>query len=157
MDDDYWGNANNYYLYFGKDKNKNTKVYFIPFDYDNTLGASIKGDAGQPEGFKQNPLEWGRGQNRPLMDKLLLVPEYKQKFTDYLLEVSAETSAWNFTDCSALFLKWKAMVEPYLNSTDLEGHVATKSWGDYTWKPSGYSLTTESNNIYDATRDSFEK
>lgn len=44
MDDDYWGNANNYYLYFDTGKSGTGKVYFIPFDYDNTLGGSIKGN-----------------------------------------------------------------------------------------------------------------
>jgi len=36
MNDDYWGNANNYYLYFADDRYGKRKAYFIPFDYDNT-------------------------------------------------------------------------------------------------------------------------
>ena len=38
MDDDYWGNKNNYYLYFDNGKNGSGKCYMIPFDYDNTMG-----------------------------------------------------------------------------------------------------------------------
>ncbi len=147
MDDDYWGNANNFYLYFDTGKKGTGKLYFIPFDYDNTLGCSIKDG-----GFKQNPLEWGRGENRPLMDRMLLVPEFKQKFIDLLYEVSAEDSYWNFERCSQQFLDWKAMLESYAASPDLHDKISQKYWGDYTWQPGGYSLTSYSNNIYDATR-----
>jgi spore coat protein CotH len=37
MWDDYWHGQNNYYFYF----DENNKFYFIPFDYDNTLGTSM--------------------------------------------------------------------------------------------------------------------
>ena len=151
MDDDYWGNANNYYLYFDTGSKGTGKVYFIPFDYDNSLGCSIFNG-----GFKQDPLTWGRGKKRPLMDKLLKVPEYKAKFSKLLLQVSAEDSYWNFNDCSKQFLYWKDLVSPYLNSKDLEGHIAVKAWNDYTWQPGGYSLTNSQNNIFDATRESFQ-
>ena len=147
MDDDYWGNGNNYYLYFDTGKKGTGKLYFIPFDYDNTLGCSI-----HEGGFLQNPLEWGRGKNRPLMDRMLLVPEFKEKFIDLLLEVSAEDSYWNFERCSQQFLDWRTMLEPHAASPDLHDKISQKYWGDYTWQPSGYSLTSYSNNIYDATR-----
>ena len=147
MDDDYWGNANNFYLYFDTGKNGSGKVYLIPFDYDNTLGCSIK-----EGGFEHNPLDWGRGANRPLMDKLLLVPEYKERFAELLKEVSAEDSEWTFDKCSQRFLDYKALVSGALYSPDLTGRQGTLSWGDYTWQPDGYSLTKKSNNIFDATR-----
>lgn len=147
MDDDYWGNANNFYLYFDTDSKGSGKVYLIPFDYDNTLGCSIK-----EGGFEHDPFDWGRGENRPLMERLFMVPEYKEKFADLLKEVSAQDSEWNFEDCSKRFLSWKDMVEPYLYSSDLTGNLGILYWGDYTWQPNGYSLTNKSNNIYDATR-----
>lgn len=147
MDDDYWGNANNYYLYFDTGSKGSGKVYFIPFDYDNTLGCSIK-----EGGFEHDPFDWGRGADRPLMDRLFMVPEYKEKFAKLLKEVSDKDSEWNFEKCSARFLAWKDMVSPYLNSPDITGRQGVTSWGDYTWQPGGYSLTNESNNIFDATR-----
>lgn len=152
MDDDYWGNANNFYLYFDTDKKGSGKLYYIPFDYDNTLGGSIL-----DVGFKHNPLDWGRGKDRPLMDRLLLVPEYKEKLVKYLLEVSAEDSEWTYSKCSQRFLDWKTMIDPYLNSPDLDGHISTKGTWYGTWRPEGYSLTDFGNNIYDATRESFVK
>lgn len=147
MDDDYWGNANNYYLYFDTGSKGSGKVYFIPFDYDNTLGCSIK-----EGGFEHDPFDWGRGADRPLMDRLFMVPEYKEKFAKLLKEVSDKDSEWTFEKCSARFLAWKDMVSPYLNSPDITGRQGVTSWGDYTWQPGGYSLTNESNNIFDATR-----
>ena len=147
MDDDYWGNANNFYLYFDTDSKGSGKVYLIPFDYDNTLGCSIK-----EGGFEHDPFDWGRGANRPLMDKLFMVPEYKEKFAELLKEVSAEDSEWTFEKCSQRFLDYKALVSDSLYSPDLTGRQGTLSWGDYTWQPDGYSLTKKSNNIFDATR-----
>lgn len=151
MDDDYWGNANNYYLYFDTSAKGTQKVYFIPFDYDNTLGCSI-----HEGGFKNNPLEWGQGADRPLIDKLLSVPEYKQKFVNYLLEVSTN-NYWNFEAGSTKFLYWENMISSYLNSPDLDYHIGIGSFNDYTWTPSGYYLTSKSNNIYEATTASFKK
>lgn len=84
MDDDYWKNMNNYYFYF----DKKGKCYFIPYDYDNILGTNCFDDTAT-----RNPLEWGGdGAKAPLIEKLLSVPEYKEMYIDYLLELSKESS-----------------------------------------------------------------
>lgn len=84
MDDDYWNNKNNYYFYF----DKKGKCYFIPYDYDNILGTNCFDDTAT-----ENPIEWGRdGVKAPLIEKLLSVPEYKQMYVDYLLELREESS-----------------------------------------------------------------
>jgi len=154
MDDDYWNNANNYYLYFDTASVDSTgKVYFIPFDYDNSLGCSIS-----EGGFRQNPLDWGRGQDRPLMDRLLSVPEYREKFMKCLREVSSKKSLWNFESCSARFKSWADMLKPYVKSKDLSYvGMGAHSFEDYTWQPEGYSLLGRENNIFDATRESINK
>ena len=54
MWDDMWNNGNNYYLYFNSLDKLNYKVFFIPYDYDNTLGTSNCYDPA-----KQNPTQWG--------------------------------------------------------------------------------------------------
>lgn len=85
MDDDYWRNHNNYYFYF----DKNGKAYFIPYDYDNILGTNCFSDTAT-----RNPLDWGEGTyEAPLIEKLFSVPEFKQKYVDYLLMLS-DTSAF---------------------------------------------------------------
>jgi hypothetical protein len=149
MDDDYWGNANNYYLYFGDDTKGNKKVWLIPFDYDNTLGASINADH---EGFMHDPFDWGRGADRPLMDKLLSVPSYREKFKKYLLEYTAEDSLWTYERASGIFYDWQDMVRPYLYSPDL-CYTGLGVSGFYygTWNPSGFSVIDKSSNIYDYT------
>lgn len=82
MDDDYWRNHNNYYFYF----DKNGKAYFIPYDYDNILGTKCFSDTAT-----RNPLDWGEGAyEAPLIEKLLSVPEFKQKYVDYLLKLTEE-------------------------------------------------------------------
>lgn len=85
MDDDYWRNHNNYYFYF----DTKGKAYFIPYDYDNILGTNCFTDTAT-----KNPLDWGEGvYAAPLIEKLLSVQEFKQKYVDYLLELS-ESSAF---------------------------------------------------------------
>lgn len=82
MDDDYWRNHNNYYFYF----DKNGKAYFIPYDYDNILGTNCFSDTAT-----RNPLDWGEGVYKaPLIEKLLSVQEFKQKYVDYLLKLTEE-------------------------------------------------------------------
>ncbi len=151
MDDDYWGNSNNYYLYFDTGKKGTGKIYFIPFDYDNTLGASIKDG-----GFKHNPLDWGRGVKHPLIDNLLKVSEFKALFIKYLIELTAKDSLWNYERCSKMFLDWQKMLKDYIKSPDLNyTGLGVSGFGYGTWQPGGYSLVDRGTNIYDATRNYF--
>ena len=87
MWDDYWNNTNNYYLYFNNSDPTQYKVFFIPYDYDNTLGTTsncgVQSDAG-----RQDPLNWGSPDN-PLMTKILSNPEWKEKYIGYLKELCA--------------------------------------------------------------------
>jgi spore coat protein H len=69
MWDDYWINGNNFYFYMSPDN----QVYFIPYDYDNTLGTSyLINNSGT-----QNPLTWGPQSGRPLINKILSILEYQ--------------------------------------------------------------------------------
>lgn len=108
MDDDYWKNMNNYYFYF----DKKGKCYFIPYDYDNILGTNCtRGD----DTATRNPLEWGGdGAKAPLIEKLLSVPEYKQMYIDYLLELSEETSF--VTGSQVEIQRLQALVKDYVRS-----------------------------------------
>lgn len=114
MWDDYWVNKNNYYLYFEKNFGNGGKVYFIPYDYDNILGVSIMDiDAG-----KSNPLEWGelkQNGSRPLIQKILLIPEYMDIYKKYLNELSNETSFFSFQNSFERITNWQNMVKPYID------------------------------------------
>lgn len=156
MDDDYWGNANNYYLYFDNGKGGSGKCYLIPFDYDNSLGCSITGDK-----VYTNPFEWGNGHNRPLLDRLLEVPEYTKKLKDALLEVSSQDSEspWNKYNCYEIWDKWKAQVSDYTYSKDIDGHHlgATGFKDDGGWKGTKHYLTRNGDwsNLYEQVTNNF--
>ena len=81
MWDDYWCNQNNYYLYFNTSDKYDYRFWFIPYDYDNTLGTSGMIDSG-----RQDPLNWGDS-GRKLIRKLLDYPEYKAVYLDALHEL----------------------------------------------------------------------
>lgn len=85
MWDDYWYNANNYYLYFNSRDPENYKFYFIPFDYDISLGDTTEGmDAG-----RRNPLEWGDGSN-PLIHRILKYDDFRRIYTSALQELTQD-------------------------------------------------------------------
>ncbi|MEE0877724.1 MAG: CotH kinase family protein [Treponemataceae bacterium] len=88
MWDDYWINKNNFYFYF----DKNGKAYFIPYDYDNILGTN----GCDTDAATKNPLEWrnlsDNENKRPLIQKILQVPEFMDAYKSYLNQYSNEDS-----------------------------------------------------------------
>ena len=127
MWDDYWVNKNNYYFYF----DKGGKAYFIPYDYDNILGTNgCETDAGT-----KNPLEWGSLTNgeRPLIQKILQVPEYMEAYKEYLIEYSNEDSYFDDDKSIAQITKWHNMFKDYIASDDLAYYSKLEdkpaSWG----------------------------
>lgn len=114
MWDDYWVNKNNFYFYFDKEDGK---AYFIPYDYDNILGTNGCGvDAGT-----QNPLVWGSltDGTRPLIQKILQVPEFMNLYKKYLDEYSNEESFFDDDKSIARIKNWQSMIEPYIHSENL--------------------------------------
>lgn len=85
MWDDYWNRGNNFYLYFNSTSKDSYKVYFIPFDYEMSLGNSRKNIMEDPG--RQNPYEWGT-QNNPLITRLLQYPEFKEIYRSALMELT---------------------------------------------------------------------
>ncbi|MCH1581640.1 MAG: CotH kinase family protein [Flavobacteriales bacterium] len=77
--DGYTGNKNNFYLYH----NPQTGLFdYIPYDLDNTWGIDwVNGDW-----EARNPYDWAT-ESRPLYDRLMEVPEYRDWYTHYLSEV----------------------------------------------------------------------
>lgn len=77
--DDYWGNFNNFYLYHepGKDK-----MHIIPYDYDNTFSVDwFNVDWSKTNPYTFHPLSSAA---RPLIQKILAVPEYKNLYTHFI-------------------------------------------------------------------------
>lgn len=78
--DDYWINQNNYYLYNDED----SKWHYIPYDLDNTFGTAAMVDPAEMDIFEPQAVEPG---SRPLFQRVLNVPGYRQRYAEYILEL----------------------------------------------------------------------
>ena len=109
MWDDYWHNTNNFYFYF----DENDKFYFIPFDYDNTLGTSyLMGNSGT-----QNMLEWGDlGGERMLMRKIMSISEYKNRYKSYIKELAQSDELFKTEGSIARIKSWHSMISQYISN-----------------------------------------
>lgn len=133
MWDDYWNNANNYYLYFNSTDPEKYKVFFIPYDYDNTLGTSYNSGI-QTDSGRQDPFNWGGG-NNPLIYKLLKYDEYRKIYSDALLELASDSKDYLKWSLSAGRIReWEGMVAPYVSNDtgeDMEIRDVPASWGNH--------------------------
>jgi spore coat protein H len=139
MWDDYWCNKNNFYFYF----DSSGKFYFIPFDYDNTLGtSSIIKDSG-----RQDPLNWGNT-NYPLVTKIIAIPEYKALYIGYLKELCNSNNDYFYVDKSmARIINWQNKVRPFVNNDTKEDTQildTPASWGNCSF----YRLLDQNNNYF---------
>ncbi len=82
--DSYWFLKNNYYLY----SNPDTDLFeYIPFDFDNTMGIWWEGIYPGLDWANRDVYEWGHpdpNERRPLVDRILAVPEFRERYTMYL-------------------------------------------------------------------------
>ena len=134
MWDDYWNNCNNYYIYFNSKDRYDYKFYFIPYDYDNTLGTSnncgVQSDAG-----RQDPLKWGADRN-PLIKRVLDIDEYKAKYIQYMKElVNEEAGLFHYTASKERIKAWQQKIASYVyNETgeDMSIYDQPASWGNHS-------------------------
>ena len=134
MWDDYWNNANNYYIYFNGTELTGYKFFFIPFDYDNTLGTSLRCGV-QDDAGRQNPLNWGNNNNR-LIARILKFSDFKAKYVAYLKEmVDAKNAYMDRASAQARIRAWQRMIEPYVdNDTGEDTAIEDKPapWGNHS-------------------------
>lgn len=125
MWDDYWNNTNNFYFYF----NPAGQFFFIPYDYDNTLGTSH--DSGsQSDSGRQDPYRWGSDSN-PLIVKLLGKAEWKAYYKKCLQELCAGNFAADVS--MARIKRWQEVIAPYVSNDtgeDMEIKDRPASWGN---------------------------
>ena len=129
MWDDYWNRGNNYYIYFNTKDVTNYQVYFIPYDYEMTLGNSKKGymlDSGT-----HDPLAWG-SDKAPLIAKLLTFEKYRDIYIDHLYDlIDPYNFYFNIESAPGLIKKLMKKVNPYVsNDTGINMIVrdAPASW-----------------------------
>ena len=82
--DGFWGNGNNYFVYFDEAE----VMHFIPYDTDNTLGTSaIVDDSGV-----QDPTNFASAENTPLLvAKILAIDKHLQTFKEHLLSLVTQS------------------------------------------------------------------
>jgi spore coat protein CotH len=139
MWDDYWNNKNNFYFYF----DTKDKFYFIPYDYDNTLGTSlIMDDSG-----KQDVMNWGDN-SHPLIKKILNIPSYATLYQSYLKELANnKNDLFHVTKSTQRIRNWQNMISPYVhNDTGEDMEIIDKpaSWGNCGF----YRLLDTENNFF---------
>jgi spore coat protein CotH len=115
MWDDYWANANNFYFYF----DAAGKAYFIPYDYDNTLGTSLFFNAGT-----QDLLRWGNMTERPLITKLLEVERWRNFYKACLKELVDSNKPFFYVTVSQQRITgWQNFIRPYVSNDTGEDMV----------------------------------
>jgi spore coat protein CotH len=73
----------NYYIY-----ENNGKIIVLPWDYGLAFGGFQSGDASSVVNFPiDTPVSGVSMEDRPLINKLLEVPEYKEKYHEYLRQI----------------------------------------------------------------------
>lgn len=129
MWDDYWCNQNNYYIYFNSADKYDYKFFFIPYDYDNTLGTSNMIDAG-----RQDPLNWGDN-SRKLIRKMLDYPEWRAIYVKALNDLCASDELFKMEGSVARVKSWQAMFSSFVaNDTGEDMTIEDKpaSWGNHS-------------------------
>lgn len=141
MWDDYWNNGNNYYLYFNSTDKYDYKVYFIPYDYDNSLGTSNTYDSA-----KQNPLKWGG--KGILMERMMEYDEFKQIYINELKRlVDPANGLMDQTSATQRIKDWQSKIRNHISNDtgeDMEIRDEPAPWG----QNGNYKLMSTSNNFF---------
>jgi spore coat protein CotH len=150
MWDDHWNNGNNYYLYFNSQDKYAYKVFFIPYDYDNSLGTSNAYDAAT-----QDPLNWGnRGM---LMKRMMKIPEFKQIYIDELKRlVNPANGLMDQASATERIINWQNSIRSYVSNDtgeDMEIKDRPAEWG----RIGDYRLTSTSNNYFTVKAQTINK
>lgn len=116
MWDDYWKNKNNYYFYF----DSNHRFYFIPFDYDNTLGSAQEA-YGNPG--TDDMLNWGSlGGDRILMRKVMSIDSFREKYKSYIKQLATSSDFIEPAAASARIAHLQSLIREYIpNDTGEDG------------------------------------
>lgn len=156
MCDDYWNNGNNFYLYFNTTDKLKYEFFFIPYDYDNTLGTSWKIGIMNDPG-RQDPYNWG--DTGLLMERLMKFEEFRKIYKNALQELVAEENGLFHVDASIARIKaWQEKIAPYVsNDTGEDMSIydqAAPEWGD----AKGYKLLTKGNmNFFQVKAETINK
>ena len=146
MWDDYWNNKNNFYIYFNSSDKNNYKFFFIPYDYDNTLGTSLNCGV-QSDSGRQDPLNWGNTNESPLIGKILEFDDYRKIYVEALNELIDPANKLFYYEHSISRINgWHSMIRDYVdNDTEEDCEIKDRpaGWGniyDYRILDEGSSM-----------------
>ena len=121
----------NYYLYFTTEDIYDYKIYFIPYDYDNTLGTSINCGA-QTDAGRQNPLQWGMT-TIPLIQRLMDYEDFRAIYVKYLKElVDPTTGPLHYNQATKRIKELQERIRPYVSNDtgeDMSIYDEPAGWG----------------------------
>jgi spore coat protein H len=109
--DDYWNNSNNYNFYF----NTYGKFYFIPNDFDTSLGTGFSIDAG-----RQDIFNWGKPEN-PLIQKLLTIEEYRTLYKAIFSDLTKSSAPFSRDNSIDRIQLWQSLISPYIQDETIHG------------------------------------
>ncbi len=129
--DDYWYNSNNFNFYF----NTHGRFFFIPNDFDTTLGTGWSFDAG-----RQSVRNWGRHGN-PLIFRLIdQVPQFWTLYTSAFHELTQ--GVFNVSNSILRIQRWQHLIQPHLwdetvhfGCASAAGWCTTGSQGSHSQTP----------------------
>lgn len=128
--DGYRSMGNNYYLYFDEEG----IAKWIPYDYDNILGAGWDGDPNWSyEGIATADIyEWKNLNARmydpdtthPLFDKIININEYQQKYEEYLAElINPKKDYFSYDRFMRMYNRLYALYGSYVDNEAKEGNL----------------------------------
>lgn len=133
MWDDHWNNGNNFYIYFNSYDLYNYKVFFIPYDYDNTLGTSSNCENINDSG-RQNPYEWG--EKGLLMERLMKFEDFRKIYKDALLElVDPENELFDMNASIKRIQYWQNKISKFVSNDTGEDMIIEDKpafWGNHS-------------------------
>lgn len=134
--DDYWNNSKNYYIYFTTKDPNDYKFFYIPYDFDMTLGETkVRGNLSDTG--RQDPYNWGLKKN-PLIQKLMAFDDFKEIYKKELKNlVTPENKLFIYPYSIQRIRRWMDMVSPFVkNDTGEYGEVSdnTASWSTIKYK-----------------------
>ena len=132
MWDDHWNNTNNFYIYFNSTSPTDYKFFFIPYDYDNTLGTShvcgIQTDSG-----RQDPYNWG--DSGILIERLMKYDDFREIYKAELVRMTTPGNGFmDFDAASQRIQVWQDKIRDYTcNDTGdgMEVKDSPASWGNH--------------------------
>ncbi len=132
MWDDHWNNNNNFYIYFNSTDPENYKFFFIPYDYDNSLGSSFPCGA-QSDSGRQDPYRWGA--SGILIERLLKFDDFRKIYKDELVRlVTPGNGLMDYESSVNRVIPWMDKIRDYTSNDTGEGMEVIdrpSSWGHH--------------------------